>query len=622
MPNKNINEPAKSLNAKFKEALSRLGDLPKTFRLVWFAAKGWTIAWFILLIVQGLLPGATVYLTKLVVDGLKLAIEVARQTRDFGASFQVLSAPAIWMALVLIVTELLQGLVNWVRTVQSELLQDYISGLIQQKSVAADIAFYESPEYYDKLERARSDASSRSLSLLENSGSLLQNSITLLTMAAVLIPYGWWLPIALIVSMFPALIVVMRANQEYYQWWQKTTTDRRKSQYYELLLTLGSFAPEVRLFSLGSYYQSAYQALRQRLRDERLRLMVNQSMARLLAGTCGLVIAGGAMVWMVWRALLGLVTLGDLALFYQAFNRGQGLTRTLLGNVGQVYTNSLFIGNLFEFLLLEPKITDPPQPVSVPSTIKSGISFKNVSFHYPGTERSVLQNFNFTIPAGKIVAIVGDNGAGKSTLIKLLCRFYDPDSGSIELDGIDFRDFSQQELRRLITVLFQDPAPYQDKAFQNIALGDLSMSADRADIETAARAAGAHEVINRLPQKYDQVLGKWFADGTDLSGGEWQRVALARAFFRRAQIIILDEPTSAMDSWAEADWLERFRTLANGRTALVITHRFTLAMRADIIHVMRNGQIVESGTHKELLEQGGFYAQSWETQINTDFINQ
>lgn len=622
MSPKNINEPAKSLTRRFQEVLSRLGDLPKTFKLVWLAAKGWTIAWFILLIVQGLLPGVTVYLTKLVVDGLRVAIETARQTRDFNASAQVLIEPAIWMAAVLILTELLQGAIGWVRTVQSELLQDYISGLIQQKAVAADIAFYESPEYYDKLERARSDASGRSISLLENSGSLLQNSITLLTMAAVLIPYGSWLPLALIVSMVPALSVVMRANRQYYQWWQQTTTDRRRTQYYELLLTLGSFAPEVRLFNLGSYYQSAYQALRRRLREERLKLMVNQSMARLLAAACGLIIAGGAMIWMVWRALLGLVTLGDLALFYQAFNRGQSIARTLLGNVGQVYTNSLFINNLFEFLLLEPQVIDPPQPKSLPSPIQSGISFKNVTFHYPGTERFVLQNFNFAIPAGKVVAIVGDNGAGKSTLIKLLCRFYDPDSGSIELDGIDYRAFSQQELRRLITVLFQSPAPYQDKALQNIALGDLSLSANMSDIETAAKAAGAHEVIDRLPKKYDHVLGKWFAEGTDLSGGEWQRVALARAFFRRAEIIILDEPTSAMDSWAEADWLERFRTLANGRTALVITHRFTLAMRADIIHVMRNGQIVESGTHNELIALGGFYAQSWKTQTNSSLATE
>ncbi|MCA1994987.1 MAG: ATP-binding cassette domain-containing protein, partial [Coleofasciculus sp. S288] len=270
---------------------------------------------------------------------------------------------------------------------------------------------------------------------------------------------------------------------------------------------------------------------------------------------------------------------------------------------------------LFEFLRLEPQVIDPPQPKPAPTQLKMGIQFQNVTFRYPGSERPVLSNFNLTIPAGKIVAIVGDNGAGKSTLIKLICRFYDPEAGCIKLDGTDVRDLSVEEYRRLITALFQFPIPYYVTAAQNIALGDLSATPSQAEIEAAAQAAGIHETITRLPNGYDTMLGKWFPGGAELSGGEWQRLALARSFLRRAQIIILDEPTSAMDPWAEFDWLERFRTLANGRSALVITHRFTLAMRADIIHVMREGQIVESGSHDELLADGGLYAQSWQAQM-------
>jgi ATP-binding cassette subfamily B protein len=289
--------------------------------------------------------------------------------------------------------------------------------------------------------------------------------------------------------------------------------------------------------------------------------------------------------------------------------------RTLLGNVGQIYTNSLFVGNLFEFLSLEPQVVDPPEPLPAPSVLKEGIRFREVTFRYPESERVALQDFNLTIPAGKIVAIVGDNGAGKSTLVKLLCRFYDPEAGRIELDGTDIRDLSIKQLRRLLTVLFQFPINYHATVAQSIAKGDLQAQLSVAEIEAAARGAGAHEFIARLPQGYDTLLGKWFAKGTNLSGGELQRIALARAFVRQAQIIILDEPTSAMDPWAEADWLDRFRTLGNGRTAIVITHRFTLAMRADMIHVMRNGQIVESGSHDELLAQGSFYAQSWKTQM-------
>jgi ATP-binding cassette subfamily B protein len=247
--------------------------------------------------------------------------------------------------------------------------------------------------------------------------------------------------------------------------------------------------------------------------------------------------------------------------------------------------------------------------------MQEGICFEQITFRYPGSERVALQDFNLTVPAGQVAAIVGANGAGKSTLVKLLCRFYDPEAGQITLDGINIRDMSLAELRRLITVLFQWPVPYHATAGQNIALGDVQAAPSAAEIAAAARGAGAHEVIARLPREYDTLLGKWFADGTELSGGEWQRIALARAFLRRAQIVVLDEPTSFMDSWAEAEWLARFRALVHGRTALIITHRFTTAMCADVIHVMQNGQIVESGSHDDLLARGGLYAQSWAAQM-------
>lgn len=600
--------------AKVHKVKTRLSDLPRAFGLVWSAAHNWTLSWIILLVVQGLLPVATVYLTRLLVNSLVAAVGA-------GISWQTIQAlliPVALMAGVLLLTEFLRSAIEWVRTAQSELVQDYISTLVHEKSVAVDLAFYESSEYYDHLNRARSDASSRSLSLLENSCSLLQNSITLLAMAAILLPYGIWLPALLFLSTLPAFYVMLRLNRRHHQWWQRTTTDRRWLQYYELLLTNSSIAAELRLFNLGSYFQSAYRQLRRRLRSENLKLVQDQTLGRLGASASALGLSGIAVVWMARQVLLGIITLGDLALFYQAFNQGQNLIRSLLGNLGEIYKNSLFISDLFEFLGLESKVVSPPNPIPIPSAFKQGIHFERVTFRYPGSERAVLTDFNLTIPAGKIVAIVGDNGAGKSTLIKLLCRFYDPEAGVIKLDGIDLRDVSVEELRSLITVLFQFPIPYFVTAAQNIALGDLGAASSNVEIEAAARGAGVHETILRLPQGYDTLLGKWFPGGADLSGGEWQRLALARSFLRRAQIIILDEPTSAMDPWAEFDWLERFRTLANGRTALVITHRFTLAMRADIIHVMRNGEIVESGNHDELLSQGGLYAQSWTAQMYGD----
>jgi ATP-binding cassette, subfamily B, bacterial len=608
-----IKAAKRRLNSKLGAAKTTISYLPKSFRLIWLASKNWTVLWLILLIFQGILPGLVVYLTKSVVNSLTEAIKLGYSE----ASIKLILFPGMLMVGALILTELLQGLSTWVRSVQSELLQDYTAGLIHEKSISVDLAFYELSEYYDKQERARYEASSRSLALLDNTGSLLQNSITLIAIAGILIPYALWLPFALVLAMLPALLVVMYSNKEYYDWSQKTTTDRRKIQYYEYLLMLNNFAAEIRLFDLGKHYKSAFQSLRKTLREQRLRLLRNQGMYRILASAFSLLIALVIMAWMGIKTLQGLFSLGDLALLYQAFNRGQTLAKTLLNNVGQIYNSSLFIGNLFEFLLIEPQIVDPPWPVEVPSPITKGISFENVAFSYPGSDRSILKNFNFFIPAGKVVAIVGDNGAGKSTLVKLLCRFYDPASGNVKLDGIDFRDFKVQDLRNLITVLFQTHSPYQETVKNNIILGDIKSQPTEAEIEKAAEAAGAIEVIKKLPRGYDTLLGKWFSGGTELSGGEWQRIALARAFLRRAQIIILDEPTSAMDSWAEADWLDRFRELANGRTAVVITHRFTLAMRADIIHVMRNGEIVESGNHYQLVNQKGFYAQSWEKQTES-----
>jgi ATP-binding cassette subfamily B protein len=318
---------------------------------------------------------------------------------------------------------------------------------------------------------------------------------------------------------------------------------------------------------------------------------------------------------MVWRALSGNITLGDLALFYQAFNRGQGLLRSLLSNAGQIYSNSLFLENLFSFLDMRPQISDPSEPEAARRLLTRGIDFREVSFRYPDAQQPALSDFNLHIPAGKIAAVVGANGAGKTTLLKVLCRFYDPEKGRVELDGIDVRQFSIDQLRRMITVLFQFPINYQATAAQSIALGDLESNPDQAAIESAARSAGAHDLISSLQNGYDSQLGKAFANGAELSGGEWHRIATARAYLRRSPIILLDEPTSMMDSWAEAEWFARFRELAQGHTAVVITHRFSIAMRADIIHVMDAGKVVESGSHSELLKMGGLYAQSWQTQM-------
>ncbi|AFZ00992.1 ABC transporter ATP-binding protein [Calothrix sp. PCC 6303] len=603
------------MKSKIDSVKNIISHLVKTFQLVFAASGFWTIAWMVMLLVQGILPAISITLIREVVDNL-VSVSGNGVSSD---TVQKLIIPIGLMAGVMLVGEFFNTSGEWIRTAQSELVSDKITKLIHEKSLAVDYGFYEHSEYNDKLNRAREGATGRSLGLLENMGNLVQNTVTLIVMAAILLPYGLWLPTILIISSFPAFYVLLYLSKVQYKWSQKTTTDRRWLMYYDYLLTNSATAAELRLFDFADYFQNSYHNLRKRLRKEQFKLLKLQTIGRIIAAIFALSMTGVALGWMGRQVLLGILTLGDLALFFQAFNQGQGIVKELMSSLGQIYRNSLFIGNLFEFLQIEPKIVDPLQPLAVPSKVQQGIKFCQVTFRYPGNEESVLEDFSLTLPSGKIVAIVGDNGAGKSTLIKLLCRFYDPDSGSIELDGIDIRQFSVKAFRKLITVLFQSYIPYYTTAGENIALGDINAVSNQKDIEVAAKSSGIHDKITRLSLGYNSMLGKLFPDGHDLSGGQWQRLALARAFFRRAQVIILDEPTSAMDPWAENDWLDRFRALANGRTAIVITHRFTLAMRADIIHVMRSGKIVESGNHEELLALDGLYAQSWNSQMETSW---
>jgi ATP-binding cassette subfamily B protein len=483
------------------------------------------------------------------------------------------------------------------------------------------MVLYDSPEYHDRLEQASSEGASRPLAFLESTGALLQNSVTLLAMGAILLRYSFWLPLMLLLSTLPALLAVLFFDRRYHAWWQKTTADRRWAAYYDIMQVRKYAAAEMRIFNLSRRFQGTYSRLIRRLRSERLRQLRKQSVAKLAANVIAFIVSGCAMAWVGWRALSGSFTFGDLALFYQALQRGQGLLRSLLNSVGQIYKSSLFLGSLFEFLNLKSSVRDPESPLPMPHALESGIGFNNVTFRYPGNVAPTLQNFSLWIPAGKIVAIVGENGAGKTTLFKLLCRFYDPESGNIELDGIDIRRFAVKDLWRFVTITFQRPLNYHALVRECIEMGDWASNPTGAEIEVAARNAGAHDFITRLPDGYDSLLGKGYADGLELSGGQWQRLALARAYLRQAPLILLDEPTSSMDSWSEVDWFERFRKLTEGRTAIVITHRFTIGMRADIIHVMREGQVVETGSHEELVARAGLYSQSWRAQVQATTAN-
>ncbi len=589
-----------------------LAYVPKALKLVWNGAARWTLVWGALLVVQGLLPGASVYLTKWVLDAASEAIGKGVAW----SNVQLIVVPGGLMALVLLLQQLTQAANGWVQTAQSEHVSDYIQELIHEQAGSLDLAFYESSDYYDTLNQASSRASSKSLEVLRQLGSFLQNGITLLTIAVILIPYGLWIPLVLIFSTLPALYVVVKHNRKYHDWWERRTMDQRRARYYDMMLTYDFAAQEIRAFDLGDHFTEAYSDLRDWLRGERIELHKNKSLATVGAGLTALAAMGAVMGLMVWRAMRGLATIGDLGMFYRSFREGQGLMRSLLRNAGKLYTNAMFLEHLFDFLSFEPTIQDPDAPRDASPVPQETITFDNVSFRYPETDEHVLENFSLTLSAQQVTAVVGKNGAGKTTLSKLLARLYDPQRGHVRIDGVDIREYRVEALRDQVTTLFQRPMRYQATVAQNIAMGDVDRERSRDAIEEAASKAMIHDTILELPGGYDTQLGHWFEGGTDLSGGQWQRIALARAYYRDAPLVILDEPTSAMDSWAENEWLKSFgRLVDEGRTAFIITHRFTTAMHADVIHVMDDGEIVESGTHEGLLDQDGHYAESWRAQV-------
>src|SRR5262245_1619847 len=611
-----------SIGRVLKRVAAEARHVPQTIALVWAATARWTVAWLALLLVQGLLPAAAVYLTRDVVDNVLRAISAGGGWPAVAPALK----PAAMLGGVMILQAVAGAAAGWVRFYQAELLQAHIRAKIQAKSVSVRMRFYDFAEFYDRLHRARDEAMVRPAALLDVAGGLLQNGVTLVGVGALLAPYGFWIPVALVAGSLPSLALVVRNSLHRQDWNKRATPGLRKVWYLEYLMTAREAAAEIRVFHLGEHLIERYRALRQRLRDEESDLMRREALSQLVAALVGTLVAGGAAGWLMWQAILGRMTAGALAMFFAAFMQGQALMKSILRSAGEVYANSLFPGNLFEFLALEGDdvLARTPQDAGTADDSSNrahpphGIRFESIDFSYPGASAKALSNFTLDVPAGGTVAIVGANGAGKSTVIKLLCRFYEPDRGRILIDGADIAARAPGEIRQLVSVLFQDPVRYAFTLEENVAPGAESF--DRPALAAAVRAAGAETIVARLPRGAETLLGKSYDGGTELSAGEWQRIALARAFLRDAPILLLDEPTSAMDSWAEGQWFDRFRDAAAGRTTIIITHRFTTAMQADRIHVMDDGRVVESGTHEELLARGGRYAQSWMRQTEARVI--
>ncbi len=585
-----------------------VSNILRALNLVWRCSRNLTVASVIIVLIQSLLPLAGLYLMKRVVD------EVTAQQQ---ISFRRVAFLIGLSAAIALLEILCTSIANIIRASQSRAITDHMYDVLHAKSVEVDLEYYENSSYYDKLHRFQQESSIRPNRILSNLLQVAQSGLSLLTMVGLIISIHWSIAIFLILAAVPGLWVQLKHAEKMFSWEREQTPLERQSWYFSSLLTHDYHAKEIRLFDLGSLFVERFRRLREQLGREKLDLLRRRSISQGTADGVSTVTAFAVYAFTAYRALQGLITVGDLVMFYQAVLRARTYVNEFLSSMASLYDNNLFLSNVYEFLDLKPKVTEPIRPKVVPRPMRVGIVFQHVSFQYPSDTRKVLDDINLTIRPGEHIALVGENGAGKTTLIKLLCRLYDVTEGAITFDGIELTDFPLGDLRREISVIFQDYARYHLTVRDNVWFGNIHFPPQDERIVEAARQAGAHEVIAGLKNGYETILGKWFANGEELSIGEWQKIALARAFLRQAQIIVLDEPTSSMDARAEYEVFERFHQLSKDRTAILISHRLSTVRMADSIYVLENGRIVESGTHDDLVYRGGKYASLFKTQAQS-----
>ncbi len=593
-----------------RRRLEALLRLRRAFGLVWRCAPRLTLAGYALTLLQGVLPLIGLYLVKLIVDSVTAALASA----DPAGAFRQTAIYIAAAGLVAVLTTLIGTVAGLVTETQSAIVTDAMSDVLHAKSVEVDLEYYENPSYYDAFHRAQREAPFRPNRIVNGLGQLAQSGVTLAAIAGLLFSLHPAVALVLLIAATPGFLVKTRYSRKMFAWQRERTESERRAWYMHMILTDGSHAKELRLFDLGRIFRERFSALRTVLREERLRMAGDRSKAEFAAQGLASLIVYSAFVFIAWKAVVGTLTLGDMVMFFQAFQRGLAAMGGLLGSLASLYEDSLFLSNYFEFMDFCPTVVDPPDPRPTPRPIRQGIVFEGVSFRYPRGERAVLEDVDLTIGPGEVIALVGANGSGKTSLIKLLCRLYDPSTGSIRVDGIDLRELAVADLRREIGVIFQDYARYSLSARENIWLGNTLIDPRDHRVEAAAAKAGADGVIRRLPEAYDSLLGYWFAGGSELSIGEWQKVALSRAFLRDAQLVVLDEPTSAMDPIAESEVFAGFRRAIAGRMAILVSHRFSTVKLADRIYVLDHGRVLETGSHAELIARGGTYATMFEAQ--------
>jgi ATP-binding cassette, subfamily B, bacterial len=594
---------------RIKTQITQALHLLPALKLVWQSSPKWTTVRVITLVFQGVLPLISLFLLKLIIDQIALSIAVSNRAAAFENALFLL----IMLGGVMLLMSVFTTLSEVVSAAQTQRVTDHMQELLQIKSVEADLEYYENAQYYDTLQRAQQEAPFRPNQILNRIAQILQNGISLIGILGLLLFLHWGVVGVLFVAAMPALWVRLRFSKVLYEWQRKRTALNRQASYLGVMLSHDQYAKEVRLFNLGALFRERFRKIRAQVYRETLDITVKKAIASLCAESIAELLTIGIFIFIAYQTIQGNLKIGDLVLYQQALQRGETALQGVLNGLSGLYEDNLFLNNLYEFLDLKPKIIDSAHPKAFPIPIQTGIELSQVSFSYANTLRQALDNVSLKIRPGETIALVGENGSGKTTLVKLLCRLYEPTSGQITIDAVDIRDVAITELRQQISVIFQDYAKYHFSVRENIWLGNIQSSAYGA-IEQAARRSGAHDVIERLPKGYDTILGKLFEQGEELSIGQWQKVALARAFLRKSQLIILDEPTSAMDPKAEYEVFQRFRELTRDQMAVLISHRLSTVRMADRIYLMDNGHIAEAGTHEELVRLNGRYARLFESQ--------